>query len=182
MDLVINQANPLPVLPAFEPVAPRWYALYTVVRHEKVVADQVRKRGLEAYLPLYETVHRWGQRRAKVQLPLFPGYVFVRMPLTHRLVAVSTPGVVRFVSFNGSPEPLPDFEIDRLRLAQTAGNVEPHPYLQVGRRVRVRSGPLAGLEGLIVRRKRGLRLVLSIDLLMRAVSVEVDAADLAPIC
>jgi transcription antitermination factor NusG len=178
MDTVLSQEQTAAGFIPCESQESRWYALYTVVRHEKAIADQIQNRGMEAYLPLYEEVHRWGQRRVKVQLPLFPGYLFVRLSLRERLRALTVPGVVRLVSFNGGPAPLLDDEIECLRMALAARRAEPHPYLKVGRRARIRYGPLAGLEGVILRRKNCLRLVLSIDLIMQSVAVEVDAADL----
>jgi transcription termination/antitermination protein NusG len=160
---------------------PRWYAVCTRARHEKRVAANLEQKGLEHFLPLYETLSQWKDRRARVCLPLFPGYVFVHFPLQQRMRVLDVPSVASIVSFNGKPAPLADSEIDRLRGA-LAGSflVEPHPYLRVGRRVRVLCGPLAGLEGILVRKKGGTRLVVSIDLIMRSVSLEIDAAHVEP--
>lgn len=156
-----------------------WYAAYTSARHEKKVAAQLEERTVECFLPLYETVRRWKNMRARVQLPLFPGYVFVRMPLRDRLKVLQLPGVVRLVGFNGLPQSLPDDDIEKLRtgLGQRL-RAEPHPYLTAGRRVRIAGGPLAGFSGIIVRRKGSLRVVISLDLLTRSVAVDVDSADL----
>lgn len=156
----------------------RWYAIYTCARHEKRVSQQLERKSVEHFLPLYEAVHRWKDRRARVQLPLFPGYLFVRIPLAQRMQVLEVPSVVRMVGFQGVPAALPDEEILSLR-SGLAGNlrVEPHPYLKIGRRVRVIRGPLAGREGILVRKKDRLRLVISIDLIMRSMAVEVDAAD-----
>jgi transcription antitermination factor NusG len=161
---------------------PRWYAAYTIARHEKCVARQMEERGIEYFLPLYRSIHRWKDRRKQVELALFPSYIFVHMALTDRLRVLQLPSVVYLVSFNGRPVPLPESEITALRGAAT-GNVclEPHPYLKIGRRVRVCSGPMAGLDGVLLREKERLRVVLSIDLIMRSVAVEVDRADIAPI-
>ena len=158
-----------------------WYAVYTCPRHEKCVADHVERRQMRAFLPLYRTKHRWKDRSKVVELALFPGYVFVHLALQHRLRVLEIPGVVRFVSFHGKPAPLPEAELESLRRG-CAGRVSmaPHPYLQVGRRVRLKSGPMAGLEGILRRRKEGLRLVVSIEMLMRAVAVEVDEVDVDP--
>jgi len=157
---------------------PRWYAVYTCARHEKRVAEQLGERRVECFLPLYDAVHRWKDRRVHVQLPLFPGYIFVHMPLRERLRVLELPSVVRIVGFNGEPTALPEQEIVSLRdgLASQL-RAEPHPYLKVGRRVRVRRGPLAGRDGILLRKKDKLRLILSIDLIQRAMAVEVDAAD-----
>ena len=159
-----------------------WYALYTAPRHEKSLAQQIERRGVSCFVPLYRSVRRWKDRRKELDLVLFPGYVFVQISLQHRLRILQIPGAVRLVSFNGQPAPLPEEEIESLRqrLSGVRG-VEPHPYLRVGRRVRVRSGPLAGMEGIIRRKKDRCRIVFSIDLIMRSVAVEIDEADVEPI-
>ena len=155
-----------------------WYALYTAPRHEKFVADQIDRQGIACFLPLYRSVRRWKDRRKELAMVLFPGYVFVQMELQNRLRVLKLPGAVRLVGFNGQPTALPVEEIENLRtrLSGTA-NIEPHPYLSAGRRVRVRSGPLQGLEGIIVRTKERCRIVLTIHLIMRSVAVEVDDGD-----
>lgn len=132
---------------------------------------------IETYLPLYWAVHCWKRRRTKVELPLFPGYVFVRMPIKDRVKIFVHPGVIRLVSFNGAPAALPDDEIERLRASLAICKAEPYPFLVAGRRVRIRSGPLTGLEGTILRRKGKMRLVVSIDCIQRAVLLELNAAD-----
>jgi len=158
-----------------------WYALTTCSRHEKSVAAQIERRDFQCFLPLYRSVRRWKHRRTELNLALFPGYVFVRMALEDRLRILQLPGVVRLVSFNGKPAALPDGEIEALQTRLSAElRVEPHPYLRTGRRVRVRSGAMQGLEGIIVRRKEHCRIVFSLDLIMRSVAVEVDEADLEP--
>jgi transcription antitermination factor NusG len=158
-----------------------WYALYTCPRHEKRVAEQIQQRRISCFLPLYRSVRRWKDRRKELELALFPGYVFVRVALQDRLKVLQLPSVVRFVSFNGHPVPLPEAEIESLRRGlDGCVRMAPHPYLQVGRRVRVSNGPMAGLQGILHRRKEGLRLVVSIEMLMRAVAVEVDEADVEP--
>jgi transcription antitermination factor NusG len=156
-----------------------WYAAYTLPRHEKCVARQLEERELESFLPLYRSVHRWKDRRKEVELPLFPGYVFVRIALNDRLRVLQLPSVVQFVSFNGRPAPLLESEIGALRSGLSVGVcLEPYPYLRTGRRVRIRSGPMAGFEGILTRKKDKFRLVLSVDLIMRSVAVEVDSADI----
>ena len=159
-----------------------WYALYTCPRHERRVAEYIAQRRICCFLPLYRSVRRWKDRRKELELALFPGYVFVRMALRDRLRILQVPGAVRLVSFNGKPAALPDVEIEFLRNRQcAAGAIEPHPYLCVGKKVRVRSGPMQGLEGIIRRRKDKCRVIFSIELIMRSVAVEVDEADLDPI-
>jgi|SRR5579862_538549 transcription antitermination factor NusG len=157
---------------------PEWYAVYTNARHEKRVTEYLGGRSLECYLPSYRSVRRWQDRRKEVDLPLFPGYVFVRIAYRSRLQVLTAPGVVRIVTFDGKPASIREAEIENIRrgLSHAAG-FEPHPYLKVGKRVRVRSGPLSGIEGILLRRKDGFRLVLSIELIMRSVATEVDEAD-----
>lgn len=169
-----------PVIPLPEPAALNWYALYTAPRHEKRVADQISRQGIACFLPLYRSVRRWKDRRKELALVLFPGYVFVRIALQqHRFRVLQLPGAVRLVSFNGQPTPLADEDIENLRNhLSRSGTIEPHPYLSVGHHARVRSGPLKGLEGIILRTKDRCRIVLSIHLIMRSVAVEVDDADL----
>ena len=161
--------------------AAHWYALYTCPRHEKRVAEQIRQRRISCFLPLYRSVRRWKDRRKELELALFPGYVFVRIALQDRLQVLQLAGAVRFVSFNGHPVPLPDGEVESLMNGLATGaRVEPHPYLRIGRRVRVRSGPFATTKGILVRRRDRFRVVLSLDLIMRSVSVEVDESDIEP--
>jgi transcription antitermination factor NusG len=159
-----------------------WYALYTCPRHEKCVAQQIEQRSISCFLPLYRSVRRWKDRRKEIELALFPGYVFVRLALEDKFRVLQLPSVVRLVSFNGQPAVLPEVEIEQLRqrLSQ-GGSVEPHPYLSVGRRVRVCGGPMQGLEGIIVRRKDRCRVVFSLALIMRSVAVEVDESDVEPV-
>jgi transcription antitermination factor NusG len=154
---------------------PLWYAVYTCSNHERRIARQLQERDVEYFLPLYETVHRWKDRRMRLQLPLFPGYLFVRMSLRDRLRVLQVPSVVRFVSSGGVPTVLPELEIESLRKGWCAGlSAQPHPYLTAGRRVRIKNGSLAGMEGILLRRKGSFRVVLSIDLIMRSIVVEVD--------
>jgi transcription antitermination factor NusG len=113
-----------------------------------------------------------------LQMPLFPGYVFVRMALRDRLQVQQVPGVAHLVGFDGTPAALPDEEIDALRTSLESGvRAEPHPYLTVGRHVRLKSGPLAGMQGILVRRKGNFRVVISIELIQRSVAVDADVAD-----
>jgi transcription antitermination factor NusG len=158
-----------------------WYAAHVCSRHEKQVARQLEERHVNCFLPVYRSVRRWKDRRKELDLVLFPGYVFVHLDLKDRLRVLQIPSVVRFVSFNGHPAPLPDSEIEVLVNGLAKGiRAEPHPYLKVGHRVLVKYGPLAGTQGILVRRKDKFRVVLSIDLIMRSVAVEVDEADVEP--
>jgi transcription antitermination factor NusG len=156
-----------------------WCAAYTWANHEKRVTEQLTQRSVEHFLPLYESVRNWKDRKVKLQLPLFPGYVFVRLALCDRLRVLQVSSVVRLVGFNGHPAVLPDKEMDALRTSIVANlRAEPHPYLTAGQRVRVKSGPLAGVEGILIRKKNALRIVLSLDFILRSAAVEVDAIDL----
>jgi len=140
---------------------------------------QLGQRSLEHFLPLYDSVRRWKDRRMLLQLPLFPGYVFAHFALRDRLQVLQIPGVAKLVSFNGLPAALPQQEIEALRASLESGlRAEPHPYLKVGRRARVKAGPLRGMQGILVRRKNRSRFVISLDLIMRSVAVEVDALEL----
>jgi transcription antitermination factor NusG len=165
--------------PATEFLEARWYAVQTCANHEKRVQEQLHQRAVEAYLPAYTSVRRWKDRRVTLQLPLFPGYVFVRLALRDRLQVLQTPSVVRLVGFGGQPAALPDREIDALQQGlATELRLEPHPYLKVGQRVRVRTGPLQGLEGILVRKKKISRFIISLDLIMRSVAAEIDVSEL----
>jgi transcription antitermination factor NusG len=160
----------------------RWYAVYTSANHEKRVAEQLRKRSVEHFLPLFESVRRWKDRRVKLQAPLFPGYVFVHIALRDRLSVLQAPGIVHLVSFGGHPTPLLQDDVQAIQNCLCHGlQVQPHPYLVVGQRIQIKRGPLQGLQGTIIRRKNRLRFVLSLDLLQRAVAIELDAMDLQPV-
>ena len=161
------------------PAEVQWYAAYTSANHEKRVAQQLEWRSVEHFLPVYESVRRWKDRRVRLQLPLFPGYVFVRLALRDRLRVLAVPGVARLVGFNGHPTPVPAVDFEAIR-ASLAGNreVQPHPYVRCGQRVRVLSGPLAGFSGIVVRQKNRARFVVSFDVLERSVAVEIDDSDL----
>jgi len=155
-----------------------WYAVYTCANHEKRIVAQFDERSIENFLPLYETVRRWKDRRMRIALPLFPGYIFVRHSLRKRLDILQVPGVVRLVGFNNIAAPLPIEDIETLRNGlKRSYNAEPHPYLTTGRRVRIAHGPFEGLEGILLRRKGNMRVVLSIHLIKRSVAVDVDLSD-----
>jgi transcription antitermination factor NusG len=177
---VVNRPRTLPELAA-EYSETRWYAVYTRARHEKRVEEQLRQRSVETLLPIYETVRRWKNGRHRVQFPLFPGYAFVRIALKDRMEVMKVTGVVRLVGFEGKPVALPDEEMEGLRRGLAAGvEVRPHPYLSAGRRVCVVSGPLQGTRGILVRRKSHLRVVVSLELIMRSMIADVDIADIRP--
>jgi transcription antitermination factor NusG len=162
--------------------AAHWYAISVRSRYEKLVAQHLEQRGVNCFLPVYRSVRRWKDRRKILDMALFPGYVFVNMDGRDRLDVLTAPGVLRFVTFQGQLTAVPDGEIRALQSTVSAGlKARPHPYLLDGRKVRVTSGPLAGVEGIIVRLKERFRLVLSIELLMRSVMIELDEGDVEPV-
>jgi transcriptional antiterminator NusG len=160
----------------------RWYAAHTRANHEKRVAEQLGLREIEHFLPLYRSVRKWADRQKSLEIPLFPGYIFVRLPFQERLCVLEIPSVARLVGFDNRPAALPDDEMDAMRNGLTGQfRALPHPYLKVGRRVRIIRGPLEGCEGILLRNKGDFRVVLSVDLIMRSVSVEVGAEDVVPV-
>lgn len=154
-----------------------WYALYVRHQHEKNVARMLSSKGMEVFLPLYKTTRHWSDRKKELSLPLFPCYVFVRRGVEHRLPILRTPGVHSFVGFGGFPAPVPEEEIDGIRRAVTRPEgVEPYPFMKCGEWGQVVSGPLEGLQGILVRKKNRYRLVLSVEMLEKSVAVEVEAS------
>lgn len=165
----------------FDYCEPRWYAAQTRSRHEKSAFEQLTKRGIRSFLPLYEKTSRWKDRRVRLQIPLFAGYVFVKMAWRDRLEALRVPGLVRFVSFDGSPAAISDIEIESIqRCSQIGLRVDPTSFPTIGQQVRIHSGPLEGCEGILLRRKGQLRLVLSVHLIQRSVAIDVEASDVVP--
>jgi transcription antitermination factor NusG len=156
-------------------IAPSWHALYTRHQHEKMVAQALTLKGFEVFLPQYRTVHQWKDRQKSLELPLFPNYVFIQGGLDRMLNIVTTPGVYSLISCCSRPAVIPAQEIDAVRrLVESPLPVEPHPFLQCGDLVRIKSGPLEGIQGILVRKTRGVRLVLSVEMLSKSASVEVD--------
>ncbi|MCI0627055.1 MAG: UpxY family transcription antiterminator [Acidobacteria bacterium] len=154
-----------------------WYALYTRHQHEKTVTQILSGRGYEVFLPLYSEIHRWKDRTKQISLPLFPCYVFLHGQVQQRFQILSTPGVYSFVGSGGLPASIPPAEIEAVqRLVETSLRLEPHPFLTCDDRVRVTQGPLAGIQGILIRKKNLCRLVLSVELLQKSVAVEVDAS------
>lgn len=156
-----------------------WYAIRTRHRHEKKAADELMRRAIDTYLPLYGTLRKWKNGRHLVHMPLFPGYAFVRIASRDRLDVLRVPGVVDLVGSNGRPIPVEEAEITSLRQALAQGKcAEPHPFITRGRRVCIMAGPLAGLQGIVVRRKGHVQVVVSIELIRRSVLVETDLMEL----
>jgi transcription antitermination factor NusG len=159
-----------------------WFALYTYPRHEKTVLEHLTQRTVESFLPLYSAVHRWRNGvKANLQFPLFPGYVFVHTEERECARLVQVPSVASIVSSRGIPLSMPEREIDVLRSSLPNLVIEPHPFLHLGQQVRVKSGPLEGLEGTLIQKKGGFRFLLRMSLLMQAAAVEIDACDVEPV-
>jgi transcription antitermination factor NusG len=154
---------------------PRWFAVHTRYQHENLVAANLLSKGLEVFLPTYDAVHRWSDRKKRVTLPLFPGYLFFANEIDRRLQILSTPGVNAIIRIGNVPAEIPNDEIVAIRrMVESTLCVEPHPFINDGDRVRIKAGPLAGLEGIVSRKKDALRLVLSIQILGQSASVEID--------
>jgi len=157
-------------------IPPDWYALYTRHQHEKNVERSLSGKGFEVFLPLYTAVHRWKDRDKQLSLPLFPCYIFLRNPTERWQSILTTPGVYSLVGFAKRPATISCDEIDAVkRVVGSSLKLEPHPFLHCGDRVRLRAGPLEGLEGLLIRKKSVWKLVVSVEMLQRSVAVEVDA-------
>jgi transcription antitermination factor NusG len=161
---------------------PRWYALRVRSNFEKPVSNLLQSKGLEEYLPVYRARRLWSDRIRQIDMPLFPGYVFCRISPGQCSSMLATTGVVTVVGIQNRPLPIDDEEIAVVRrMVESRSVVEPWPFLQVGQRVRVRRGPLAGVEGILIKMKNSCRLVVSVSLLGRSVATEFDAAYLTRI-
>jgi len=159
-----------------------WFALQVRVRHELSVADYLGGLGYEWFLPLYRSKKRWSDRIKEVKSPLFPGYLFCRFNQHDRLPILKTPGVVQIVGFNRIPAVVDEIEISALQTLMASGVAnQPCPFLEIGDKVRIESGPLRGLEGILMDFKGHHRLVLSVTLLQRSVAVEIDSALVASV-
>lgn len=166
-----------PLLAIREPISESspWYGVRTKSNQEKIAASVLEAKGFELYLPMYRARRRWSDRVVETNLPLFPGYVFCRFDPSQKMQIVSTPGVASVVSFGGMPAQVAHAEIAAIDSLLRSGHaVEPHPYLREGQTVRVARGPLEGAEGILVKKRDAWRMIVSITLLQRSVSVEVD--------
>jgi transcription antitermination factor NusG len=160
---------------------PNWYAIWTRSRHEKIVRDQLDKKHVHVFLPTIGKWSRWKDRKKKIDWPLFPGYVFARFVADERVGILKIDGVVQIISNNGILSPIPEEEIESIRtLVESELAFDPVPLIKEGQMVKVTHGPLKGVVGRLVRKGAHARLVLSVDLIGQAVSVEVDAADVKP--
>ena len=165
-------------------VESRWYALYTRSRFEKKMLSALTDRSIEVFLPMREVLSRWKDRKKRIWIPLFPGYIFVNhvdIP-ENRYRILNLPGAVKFVGFEGHANPIPQEQIEYVRrFLEASIAVDPYPYMQVGSHVEVIAGPLKGIRGILVEKRGRFRFVIQVDLIRQAVSAEIDASDVRPI-
>ena len=163
--------------------ATSWFAVYTTSRHEKRVAQHFAQREIEHFLPTYRTQRKWRDgSRVTLELPLFPGYIFVHIRRTERVRVLNVPGALAVVGGTGrEPAPMPEGTIEAMRHGLRERTVEPHPLLTVGQRARILRGAFAGMVGVVVRFKNKWRVILTIEHIMQSLAVEVDARDLEPL-
>ena len=157
----------------------QWYAVWTRSRHEQVVREQLERKHIEAFLPTVTRWSRWKDRKKKIDWPLFPGYCFARFDPANTLAILKCAGVVNIVSFEGKPAPIPEYELENIRvLVGSDLQYDPCPMIREGTMVEVVHGPLRGVIGRLLRKDaKRASLVLSVDLIGQGVTVEVDAAD-----
>lgn len=155
-----------------------WYALYTRSRHEKKVAANLADKSVEVFLPLRSVVSRWKDRRKEVQLPLFSGYLFVHIFPEQKIPVLQTSGVVQFVGRGVGLDPVPEDQIISIqRLIQSGLRYDPYPYLKEGMQVRVVRGPLKGVEGILIDKRKKHLLILSVDMIQQSAALQVDISD-----
>jgi transcription antitermination factor NusG len=162
----------------------QWFAIQTTAKHEKSVTKQLKEKDVDAFLPLLPEIHRWSDRKKKVEVPVFGCYTFVRiMPMPeNRLPVLTTPGVLGFVGSTKAGTPIPDNEIENLKTAIKAHVwCRAHPFISVGTRVRIRGGPLAGVEGILTSQGDDQCVVISVQLLQRSVSIKIEEYEIVPI-
>ena len=161
---------------------PLWFAAYTCAHRERRVTDHLRAREIECFLPMYKSLRQWKDRNVELELPLFPGYVFVRLPLEEHARVLAVPGVASIVGTSQHPIPVPTHEIQLLMDAKALKvRTEPYRFLTAGTRVRVKSGHFQGVEGFVVRRQGVEGIVVTLKLISSAFLLVVDAADLEPV-
>jgi transcriptional antiterminator NusG len=155
----------------------QWCAIQTRYQHEQLANQILDNKGFETFFPTFARIRQWKDRKKKIWEALFPGYLFVADVAERRVQVVTTPGVCSIVCFANLPALIPSHEIESIRRAvSSAYPVEPHTYMKQGDRVRVKEGPLLGIEGVLIRKGSSTRLILSIEMLGRAAAVEIDSA------
>lgn len=159
-----------------------WFAVHVRTRHETAIASFLEAKGYEQFVPLYKFKKRWSDRVKVLEAPLFPGYLFCRFDPQFRLPILKTPGVIQIIGYNRVPTPINEAEMSAIQTVIESGmQTQPWPFLEVGERVRIGSGSLRGLDGIVVKMKENHRLVISVTLLRRSVAVEIDSSLVEPI-
>jgi transcription antitermination factor NusG len=160
----------------------QWYALSVKHQHERRSATALGWKGFEALAPTYRARRQWSDRAKNLELPLFSGYVFCRFDFAERIPVLDTPGVARIVGFGNGPAPVADAEIAAIKMVVASRlPVRPWPHLKPGDRVRIEDGPLRGVEGVLLKEKESLRLVLGVELLQRSIAVELEPESIVPL-
>jgi transcription antitermination factor NusG len=178
---MLNVSN-LKKVPEPEPSLYPWFALRVRSNYERLSGSHLRERGYELFSPSYSVERQWSDRTKQIEKFLFPGYIFCRFDPNDRLPILTVPGIVEVVGFGKSPQQIPDAEIERVRRMVESGlRIGPYPYMQVGQAVLIEHGPLSGVEGILVQVKGNARLVVSVNLLQRSVSAEIDRHSIRPI-
>lgn len=159
---------------------PKWFVLFVRSNQEKRIAQRLAQGEVEHYLPCYRSVRQWKDRRVTLEMPLFPGYLFVRLPFLERAKVLTVPNVVSLVGGRNTPSILSGDEVHWIKMGLAHGNAMPHPALVAGQRVRIISGALTGMHGILMRHQNGTRVVISLDSISRSFVVEVDLAAVEP--
>lgn len=178
----MGSSTELGIDPSYPVTKKCWFAVFTTPRHEKRVTEHFRIRQIENFLPLYQKQRQWKDgSKGVLELPLFLNYTFVRISRAERMAVLQVPGVMYIVGGGREPMPISDIYIERLQQGLRHHKIEPHPYLITGMRVRIHSGPMAGAEGVLVRKKNDVRVVLTLEMIMKSVMVEVEMNNIEPI-
>lgn len=157
--------------------ARQWYIAYTLPKHEKVIAQRLNLEQIPTYVPLYSETRTWRNRRVRLELPLLPCYIFVKMLIESKARLLSAPGVVRLLTAGGTAVIFPDEEMDSLQSSLMKWSARPYPFHDAGKRIRLKSGPFAGLEGTILRRNGKRKLIVTLDLINSSMSLDLDVTD-----
>jgi len=178
------RGEPIPIQPATSTGEPSWFAVQTKARHEKRVASELEEKGIAAFLPLSTEVHQWSDRKRQVEIPLFTTYVFVRIGWEQscRINVLQTKGVFRFVGVRGMGVPIPDEQIETLQtIIREKVPFSPHPFLNLGQKVRIRGGSLDGICGVLSAIKDDRSMIVSVDSIQRSLAIRIDGYGVEPI-